>query len=296
MNKILIIGGCGYIGSSLFLYLTEKKYYVQTVDLEWFGNYVNPKNIKKNYGKLDQKFFNNYSVIILLAGNSNYYMCLKDKLGCFTNNVTNFMYLLEKINQQKFIYASSSSIYENSGKKRVNEECDIYSPLNYYDLTKRTIDYYAQLSGKNFYGLRLGTVSGYSPNFRNDLMINRMYEEARKKGTITIHNPAIFRPLLGINDFCRAVESIIKKNGPSGIYNLASLNASILNAAKKVAEKVKGAKIIQVKPSSAKTYKSFIMSNKKFKKKFKFKFEDNINSILDSLVNMPSDTKKSERK
>ena len=46
MGRILIIGGCGYIGSQLFVYLKNKGYKVDTVDLEWYGNYVNPKNFK----------------------------------------------------------------------------------------------------------------------------------------------------------------------------------------------------------------------------------------------------------
>ena len=38
MNKILIIGGCGYIGSKLNAYLDSKGYAVTSVDLEIFGN------------------------------------------------------------------------------------------------------------------------------------------------------------------------------------------------------------------------------------------------------------------
>ena len=44
IKKILIIGGCGYVGSALYKYLT-KNYAVDTLDLEWYGNFVNKDNI-----------------------------------------------------------------------------------------------------------------------------------------------------------------------------------------------------------------------------------------------------------
>ena len=51
MKKILVTGGCGYIGSAIYNNLKDK-YIVDTVDLEWFGNYTNPNNIKKDFDEL----------------------------------------------------------------------------------------------------------------------------------------------------------------------------------------------------------------------------------------------------
>ena len=42
MKKILIIGGCGYVGSELYNSM-KNSYEVDTVDLEWYGNHVNEK-------------------------------------------------------------------------------------------------------------------------------------------------------------------------------------------------------------------------------------------------------------
>ena len=190
MEKVLIIGGCGYIGSRLFQYLSEKKYSVDTVDTEWFGNFVNPKNIKCNYNTLSKKFLNSYGVIILLAGHSSVQMCKDNMFASFKNNVNNFINLLSKLSDQLFIYASSSSVYGNTKNISAKEDYERYIPTNYYDLTKKTIDYYAHLSKISYYGLRLGTVNGFSPNLRVDLMINKMYEAARNTGKIKIikHN------------------------------------------------------------------------------------------------------------
>lgn len=292
--RILIIGGCGYIGSALFTFLKKRKYKVDTVDLEWFGNYVNPKNIKKDYSLLPKSFFKKYSVVILLAGHSNYYMCERDVLGSFKNNVVNFVELLQKLSSQKFIYASTSTLYEYSKEKIATEDSNYFKPLSHYDLTKKIIDDYASLSGKNYYSLRLGTVSGFSPNLRVDLMINKMYQSAIKRKEIKIHNPKNKRSVLGIIDFCRAVETILKKKSIPGIYNLGSFSYSIEHMAKYIAKKIPGVKIKI--DSSIPAYESFSLNTNKFEKKFNFKFHDTIDSIVDSLKDNFSSVPKSIRK
>ena len=45
-TSVLLIGGCGYIGSRLYRHLKGKGFAVDTLDLEWRGNFVNPDNIK----------------------------------------------------------------------------------------------------------------------------------------------------------------------------------------------------------------------------------------------------------
>jgi len=280
-DKILIIGGCGYIGSRLYTYLKENKYDVETLDLEKYGNIVNANNVKRDYSKVSKKFFNKYQIIILLAGYSSVKMCKGNMLDTFNNNVVNFVNLLNKLDNQILIYASSASVYGGTKKKVVSEDYDRYTPSTYYDLSKKEIDYYAQLSSKNIFGLRLGTVCGYSPNLRTDVMINKMYESALRKGEITIFNSTFNRPILGFDDLCRSIEKIIKSKKKCGIYNIVSFNMNIKEIAKNVAKRVDDTKIIDIGDDLY--YYSFSVSNNKFEDAFNFKFKDNIESILQSL-------------
>ena len=88
MKNILILGGCGYIGSALFGYLGQSNR-VDTVDLEYFGNYVNQLNIRGDFGNLDSSFLDHYEVVILVAANSSVRLC-ENIYEAFDNNVNNY--------------------------------------------------------------------------------------------------------------------------------------------------------------------------------------------------------------
>ena len=292
-KKVLIIGGCGYIGTRLYNHLKEE-YDVSTIDTEWFGNFCNPDNLNKDMNSINDGDLIDKSVVILLAGHSSVKMCENNMMSTLRNNVVNFAELLGKIDdEQLFIYASSSSVYGDTGARVVDESYSKFKPNNFYDLSKHEIDSYAESSSKTYFGLRFGTVNGYSPNLRNDIMINAMTYNAIENKKIFCFNPEVNRPILGIYDLCRAVKTIIEKGNESnkGMYNLASFNSNAKDIASGVA-KVTGAElVISDKPPEiitnvklqAKAY-DFLINPEKFEKEFDFEFEETVESITKSLV------------
>jgi nucleoside-diphosphate-sugar epimerase len=76
--------------------------------------------------------------------------------------------------------------------------------------------------------LRKGTVSGYSPRMRFDLIVNTMFKCAMKEGVIHVNDPAIWRPFLGIEDAAMAYTRAVEANDSlSGIFNVASGNHTV---------------------------------------------------------------------
>jgi len=182
MSKVLIIGGNGYIGTKLYQYLISYQggtgYLVDVIDTCWFGQSIE-ETIVKDYKTMSKEFYSEYETIILLAGHSSVKMSEAGSNSCFNNNVKNFIRLLEKLtDRQKFIYASSSSVYGSVGGRTVNEKYYGFEPYNQYDISKHTSDLYAVKSELQYYGLRFGTVNGYSPVLRTDVMINAMVNSA----------------------------------------------------------------------------------------------------------------------
>jgi nucleoside-diphosphate-sugar epimerase len=215
--------------------------------------------------------------LILLAGHSSVKMCDNDPGGAWTNNVDLFRNLLNNHNG-KFIYASSASVYD--GVENPNEDCNQFNLKGMYDLTKRTIDNLAQLSDKEYYGLRFATVNGWSPNLRVDVMLNKMVYDAKTAYKITVQNPQLVRPILGLNDLCRAITAILKGGRHAGIYNLASFNASVLEMAEFVGKRYNAD--VEVIETDAKPY-AFGIDTTKFEKTYNFKFEDTLESVVESL-------------
>jgi len=292
VKKVLILGGNGYVGSSLRKHLADK-YEITSVDTCWFTDPL-PGTIVEDFNNLPQEFYYSYDVIVLLAGHSSVKMCEGPVEYAYKNNVTNFLNLLAKIKpHQKFIYASSSSVYGDAGEKLVDETYATFNPHNHYDVTKHIIDLYAQRSEVQYYGLRFGTVNGYSPITRSDVMINSMVHSAQTTGEIKLYIKDILRPILGILDLVRAVEHIIETpKDLRGIYNLASFNSTAEEIAYQVS-KVTGKLVKEYSTDplniinsklQTKTY-NFSIDCTKFEQLFNFKFEETVNTIAEQLLN-----------
>ena len=281
-KRILIIGGNGYIGSRL-IYDLHTTYQITSVDICWFSKtYAN--NITKDYKNLTKQELLNYDVIILLAGHSSVKMCDGPILSSWNNNVNNFVNLIHKLEKnQILIYASSGSIYGLSSSCSREEDQILFKPINNYDLTKYTLDTQAKNFinlGYKIIGLRFGTVNGWSPNTREDLMINSMTKKSLLEGELFINNPNIKRPILGINDISLAVSKIIA-NPIAGIYNLASFVDTVGNISD-VVGKTFNSEIVET-PAQKGIY-DFDMDTTKFKQVFNFEFKSTIDSIIKELV------------
>lgn len=283
MKNILIIGGNGYVGSRLRQVLAQD-YTVDSVDCCWYNYDAASRRI--DYHKLTADELVKYHTVVLLAGHGSVASCNGDIRGPWLNNVTNFTNLLAKLssNNIPLIYASSASVYGNSLPGQLFTELDRqFVPVNNYDITKYTLDLEAQLAiarGHTVIGLRFGTVNGWSPNLRADVMINAMYDSAKSQGKITVFNKHINRALLGIEDLCRGVISCIEQP-VAGIYNMASFNTSVDNIATTVAEQL-NVPLVD-KGTTANAY-DFGLDTSLFQRTFDYTFTETPSTIVDSLI------------
>jgi len=205
------------------------------VDLFWFGNHLPSQAgiLKKDIFQLSGEDLEHYDQVIFLAGLSNDPMAEYSPHKNFVFNAAAPAYLayMSKIARVKrFIYASSCSVYGYTENELYDETRPVSSSYP-YGISKLQGEQAAmQLVDDSFsvISLRKGTVSGYSPRMRFDLIINTMFKTAMKSHVITINNPSIWRPILAIDDaataYIRAVEA---NHGISGIFNIASGNYTV---------------------------------------------------------------------
>ncbi len=278
-NRVLLLGGRGYIGSALSVSLANR-YEISVVDGGWYDS-----GPKTDYFSLTADYLQQFDTIVLLAGHSSVKSCEGEIAGPWLNNVTNFSNLLSKLNSdQLVIYASSASVYGNSRPGTSHAETNInFVPVTNYDITKYSLDMWAKLnfSQHKIIGLRFGTVNGCSPVLRTDVMINSMYDSAIWGHNILVSNKHIERAILGINDLSRAIACCIDNPVP-GIYNLASFNDTVENIANNVG------RILNVPVRDVGTTKNaydFSLDCSLFSNTYDFTFEDTPNTIIETLRN-----------
>jgi nucleoside-diphosphate-sugar epimerase len=84
--------------------------------------------------------------------------------------------------------------------------------------------------------LRKGTVVGWSPRMRFDLVTNTMVATALQERRIVVHNPGLWRPILDVVDAGRAYLCALAADlSVSGIFNIAGQNYTISCLAEEVA-------------------------------------------------------------
>jgi nucleoside-diphosphate-sugar epimerase len=267
---------------------------MHSVDACWFDSPLSTTELK-DYRTLSKQELSKYDAVVLLAGHSSVKMCDGPILSSWNNNINNFIDLVNKLDKsQLLIYASSGSVYGSSNKVSVEDIPLKFKPINNYDLTKYSLDLHAQKFIKEGYkivGLRFGTVNGWSPNTREELMINSMTKKSLYDGEIIVSNKNIKRPILGISDLSQAVKTII--DWPvSGIYNLSSFIDTVENISLGVSNMLNSN--VQEILNTTGAY-DFIMDTTKFKETYNFTFNASIDSIVKELTDNFEKTRFSDR-
>jgi nucleoside-diphosphate-sugar epimerase len=292
--KILVAGGAGYIGSVLIPKLLERGYEVDVIDLFWFGNHL-PKEvgiINKDIFELEEDDVKGYEQVLFLGGLSNDPMAEYSPAENFVSNgaAPPFLaYTAKKAGVKRFIYAGSCSVYGYTVNELYDETCPAVSSYPYGISKLQGENSVLQMQDKGFsvIALRQGTVSGYSPRMRLDLVVNTMFKFALTEKVITVNNPAIWRPILAIQDAATAYIRAIEANGGiSGIFNVASGNYTVGEIGDLVKSGVKKYLNLDIKLiiKHIQDYRNYKVSIEKAKKVLSFHPKHDVETIIEELV------------
>lgn len=292
--KLLIAGGGGYVGSVLIPKLIDRGYKVDVVDLFWFGNHLPLQTgvLNKDIFELSKEDLEPYDQVIFLAGLSNDPMAEYSPAKNFVFNAAAPAYLayMAKIaGVKRYIYASSCSVYGYTENELYDESRPVSSSYP-YGISKLQGEQAAMQfvdDGFSVISLRKGTVSGYSPRMRFDLIINTMFKSAMKSRVITVNNPSIWRPILSIEDAATAYIRAVEANpATSGIFNVASGNNTVGEVADLVKAEIEERLSIRVNLciKHLEDFRNYKVSIEKAKNVLSFHPNGDVKSIVRSLI------------
>jgi nucleoside-diphosphate-sugar epimerase len=242
--RILVTGGCGYVGSVLVPQLLSDGHNVLVVDDQWFGNFLpsHPELAirKKSINQIDDVDLNGIESVIHLANVANDPSVELNPTFSWEVNVlhtTQFLELCKRAKSvKKFMFASSGSVYGVKYEPNVTEELSLV-PISAYNKTKMSAERVC-LSYADYFDVicvRPATVCGVSPRMRFDVVVNMFVLQAFTKSKITVLGGEQVRPNIHIDDMACVYTHFLGKNGfGSGIYNAGFENISVMDIAKMV--------------------------------------------------------------
>ena len=148
MNKILVIGGVGYIGSHLVYELCDNGYTVTVLDnlTSGFEDNIDKRSkfIKDSYTNysLMNIILKEYDTVIFLAALKAAGESMVDPLKYSQKNIIDSLKLINlcvKNNVKNFIFSSSAAVYGLPKYLPIDENHDL-NPINYYGFTKLSIE------------------------------------------------------------------------------------------------------------------------------------------------------------
>lgn len=249
-KRVLLIGACGYVGD----YLTDLinngvlGLDVYVYDALIFDKYYLKPNVTFIRGDIRDKVklksaLDNADVVVLLSAFVGDGACAVDSAATIQVNKEIPEWISQNFNGRIY-YLSSCSVYG-----QVDGVLDENSPTN-----PQSLYGVLKLEAEKFFAdkglcLRLGTLYGLSSNWarpRLDLVTNKFCVDAVMGKALTV-NGHQWRPFLHVREVGRVIAyDIIYGGKETGVFNLASENLTLLDAAKRVKEYVGSVEIKQV--------------------------------------------------
>lgn len=242
--RILVTGACGYKGTVLVPKLLGAGHEVLAIDTMWFGNYLKPHESltveRMDVRDTDKVALDGVDAIIHLSSVANDPCGDLDPKLTWEVSALATMQLADRAARKgvdRFIYASSGSVYGVKEEAQVTEDLEL-RPISEYNKTKmvseRVLLSYSDDMAVQI--IRPATVCGYSPRMRLDVSVNMLTMQALTKEQITVFGGNQVRPNIHIDDITDVYLFMLDHPEHTGIYNAGFENISIMDIARRVIE------------------------------------------------------------
>ena len=243
MDKVIVTGGLGFIGSNL-IELLLKKYYVINLDkVTYSSNFYNTKEFvkKKNYkfikydinNKKIIKIFNKYKPVGIfnLAAETHVDRSIDSPKSFIESNILGVYNILEafrvfskKIPKTKLIHISTDEVYGDILFGRSNENYP-YKPSSPYAASKASSDHLVSsyVRTYNIPAIVTNCSNNYGPKQHPEKLIPKLIYNILQNKPLPIYGKGTnSREWIYVKDHCEALIKIFKKGKVGNFYNIGS--------------------------------------------------------------------------
>jgi nucleoside-diphosphate-sugar epimerase len=256
MRKVLVVGGAGYIGAVVCQELLDRGYAVKVLDRLYYGeDGLRPirdrvELVIDDMRTVEPAVLDDVDAVVNLGGLSNDPTAEFNPRANTEMNTVATVTLAELCRArgvQRYVFASTCSVYDTGvGTEEqdvlLDEDAEL-SPRAAYARSKFDAERQVlALASDGFCPVvfRKGTVYGFSPRMRYDLVVNTFVRDALARGVLTLHyGGEMWRPLLDVRDAARAYvlgveadEALVRRQ----IFNLSYRNLRISELALRIRE------------------------------------------------------------
>ena len=241
--KLLVCGGCGFIGSEFIRNHLKKKPQDKIINLDSLtigSNKANLKPIEKNENysfvhgdirnlELVEKLTKDVDAIINFAAETHVDRSIANPLPFIETNILGTYSILEatRKNDKLFIHVSTDEIYgDTTGANSFDENANL-KPSNPYSATKASADHLV-FAYTRTYGIKAITTrctNNFGPYQFPEKLIPKTIIRAIKDLKIPLYGDGMqIRSWIYVLDHVQAIENLIS-NGKSGeVYNITAWN------------------------------------------------------------------------
>ena len=304
MQKIIVTGGLGFIGSNLINLLLKKNFYVINLDkITYSSSFYNVKEFdkNKNYKFIqcdinDKKLITilnryNPSCIFNLAAETHVDRSIDDPKDFIQSNIVGVYNLLEcfkkfslKNKKTRLVHVSTDEVYGDILRGRSNEKYP-YKPSSPYAASKASSDHLVSSYVRTYQipAIVTNCSNNYGPRQHPEKLIPKLIHNILRNKNLPIYGKGKnSREWIFVDDHCEALISVFKRGKLGEFYNIGSnknLNniqvcKTLLNISNKIIKIGKNIKITFVKDRPGHDIR-YALNSYKIKSKLQWKPKTN---------------------
>jgi nucleoside-diphosphate-sugar epimerase len=281
VQRVLVTGGAGYIGSILVPKLLERGFHVTVVDNFMFGQdslsavCYHPcfELIRGDVRdrQLMQPLFKHADVIIPLAALVGAPLCDRDPLAATTINKDAVVWMAKELSRaQRIVIPISNSGYGVGETGKFCTEETPMRPVSLYGRDKVETERAVLDSHPNSISLRLATVFGMSPRMRLDLLVNDFTYRAHKDRFIVLFEAHFKRNYLHVRDaaaaFLHAIDNFESMKGEPYNVGLSDANLSKWELCERIQKQLPKFVFLESQVGKDPDQRDYIVSNDKIER------------------------------